>query len=97
MRSKERSECLKKARIDRGLYVCAICSSQVRSKEIQVDHVESVVPLTGFDGFDNFIQRLWCSEDLLQAICKSCHDTKTKAEREVRKQFKPVKNAKNKL
>ena len=91
MRSKERSECLKKARVDRGLYICNICNTVVPAKQIQIDHRNVVVPLTGFDGFDNFIERLWCPEDQLQACCKMCHDTKTKAEREVRKQLKPKK------
>lgn len=88
MRSKERSECLKKARVDRGLYLCNICNTIVAAKQIQIDHRQSVVPLTGFDGFDNFIERLWCPVEDLQAICKTCHDVKTKAEREVRKQLK---------
>jgi hypothetical protein len=63
----------------------------VPAKQIQIDHKNSVVPLTGFDGFDNFIERLWCPEDQLQAICKPCHEIKTKAEKEVRKQLRVKK------
>jgi 5-methylcytosine-specific restriction endonuclease McrA len=78
---------LKKARIGRGIYKCTLCSTMVSSKEIKVDHIEPVVPLDGFISWDNLIERLFCEESGLQAICKTCHDKKTKEENQKRRSF----------
>jgi 5-methylcytosine-specific restriction endonuclease McrA len=76
---------LKKARIARGMYQCSLCSKVVGSKEMKVDHIEPVVPVTGFTTWDDLISRLFCEESGLQAICKPCHDEKTKKENEQRR------------
>jgi predicted transcriptional regulator len=63
------------------------------------DHIHPVVPIDGFTGekhldynWNELIQRLFCEEDGLQALCKQCHKgCKTKKERELRKEHKLVK------
>ena len=67
-------------------YRCAHCLQEFTSKDMEVDHVQPVVnPLTGFESWDVFIDRLFCEQDNLQAICKSCHKIKTKQEKTIRK------------
>lgn len=92
------SETIKKAKVARGHYNCNGCGQVVttstviegkRMKNIFVDHIDPVVdPNTGFSGWDTFVNRLFCEEDNLQLLCKSCHDLKSKEEREVAKERK---------
>lgn len=98
MRSKERSECLRRARVERGLYQCALCPTGklTRAKDVQVDHTQPIVPLTGWVSFDSFIVGLWCAVEDLQVLCTEHHREKTEAERQVRKQLKPKKEKKKK-
>jgi 5-methylcytosine-specific restriction endonuclease McrA len=79
-----RNECLRKARVERGLYMCASCKACVSKKELRVDHKITVIPLSGFDSFDGIIRRLFCEEEGLQALCVRCHDIKTEQEDKVR-------------
>lgn len=87
-----RSQALKSARIERGLYLCANCKNTFKNKEIKIDHINPVVDIkTGFNGFDDFIDRLLCDADGLQILCSNCHDNKTAVEREIRKKYKKKK------
>jgi hypothetical protein len=80
-----------KARIARGMYQCSICSKIVGPKEIKIDHIEPVVPVTGFTNWDDLINRLFCEESGLQAICKDCHQIKTDKENSDRRRLKKEK------
>jgi len=82
---------LKKSKIARGLHQCSLCSAIVNYKEIKVDHIEPVVPVTGFTTWDDLINRLFCEEAGLQAICEACHSEKTKKENESRKRWRKEK------
>lgn len=82
------------ARVSRGMYKCDGCGEIVptsiyekgkRVKNVLVDHINPIVPTTGFDSWDNVISRLFCSESNLQVLCKKCHDDKTNKERNERK------------
>jgi hypothetical protein len=84
-------EVLTKARIARGIYTCNICKKVVGPKEIKVDHIEPVVPVTGFTNWDDIIGRLFCGEEGLQAICHPCHTVKTTEENRKRKFWKKEK------
>lgn len=62
--------------------------------EIAVDHIDPVVPVTGWDGYDGFIQRHYLGD--VQVLCnytgvrngkKSCHSIKTQAENKLRRKF----------
>jgi 5-methylcytosine-specific restriction endonuclease McrA len=82
-----RNEALVAARVERGIYRCAICGQLKPKKEITLDHIIPIVPLTGWDGWENFIQRLFCNKEGFQVICKKpCHAEKTKAENKIRRE-----------
>jgi 5-methylcytosine-specific restriction endonuclease McrA len=67
-------------------YQCAICNEEFPAAQIQVDHIDPVVdPATGFTSWDSFIERLFCSADNLQVVCKPCHKIKTQEEKQQRK------------
>lgn len=88
-------------------YQCAHCKEWYRGTHIAVDHILPVInPETSFVDWNNFIERLDCSEDNLQILCSytnvdedtkkeygrySCHYFKTQAERKLAKEFKNAK------
>lgn len=86
------SDVLKAARTRRGFYLCAGCREEVpltikegrRSrKNVFVDHIQPVInPEKGFEGWDAFVEKLFCEEDNLQVLCNECHSIKTQSERE---------------
>lgn len=85
----QRSEALRNARVDRGLYKCANCELTFKNKEIQLDHKIPVVPLdlAGKEQtWDSYIERLFCRADGFSVLCFTCHDIKSKMEVEIRKQ-----------
>ena len=84
----------KKAWVERGKYLCAGCNQVVPltlngKKNVFVDHIESVVDTQeGFQGWDVFIERLFCEEENLEVLCSDCHSKKSSEEREERKKYK---------
>lgn len=80
------------------MYLCNGCKKEVpyttgktkaRKQNVFVDHINPVVdPKEGFVSWDEFIKRLFCEEENLQLLCKSCHDKKTAQEKEVRTKWK---------
>lgn len=84
-----RKAAMSKARISRGKYKCAMCGGIFGPKEINVDHILPVVPVTGWDNWDGFINRLFCKEEGYQIICKPDHDKKTQNENEGRAEHNP--------
>ena len=85
------SEVPKEARKGRGVYLCNGCGELVpnsivvdgkRMKNVFVDHINPVIdPLTGFSGWDSFVNNLFCERENLQLLCKKCHDHKSSEER----------------
>lgn len=75
-------------------YYCAICGEINKKKDTSTDHIDPVIPVEGFSGFDDYIERLFCDESNFQVICKECHNTKTKSETQARKEYR--KNMKEK-
>lgn len=81
-------------------FTCAECNKLFKGVDVAVDHIDPVIPLdSGFESWDKFIERLFCSKDNLQLLCSyrlkdkhkhgneaSCHHKKTQIEREKRKQ-----------
>lgn len=59
-----------------GFPFCEKCRSKVPRHYI--DHIKKVGDVDG-----GFIARLFVSSKGLQALCKACHDAKTKAERTI--------------
>lgn len=69
---------------------CATCGELFLAKDIQMDHVDPVVPLDGYiSGMDfdlnEYAVRLFCPPEGWAAICRPCHDVKTKEENKTRK------------
>lgn len=65
-------------------YLCALCEGEFPAKEMNVDHKIPVIGPEGFTSWDDYIERLFCSKDNLQAICVACHKEKTKEENAIR-------------
>lgn len=95
-------DCLKAARVSRGLYLCAGCGRTVeasikvngrRVKNVHVDHIKPIVdPSIGFVSWDVLIERMFCEADNLQLLCNDCHTIKTNEEKALAKE----RRAKNK-
>lgn len=95
------SDTIKNARVRKGVYLCNGCKQEVgasiviegkRMKNIFCDHVNPIVdPTTGFSGWDDFVNNLYCECENLQLLCKECHDAKTKEERMIATQSKKDK------
>lgn len=87
------SQCLKDARVARGVYRCAGCHEDVpastkeerkKVKNVYVDHIQPIVdPEIGWTSWDETIERMFCEADNLQLLCKKCHDAKTSEERTI--------------
>jgi len=90
------SDTIKLARQTRGVYLCNGCDELVpnsivvdgkRKKNVFCDHISPVVdPLTGFSGWDDFVNNLFCETSNLQLLCSECHNTKTKQEQKLAKE-----------
>lgn len=87
-RWKGRTEAFRAARVDRGKYKCASCTGLFSNKEVQLDHIDPIVPVRGWDSWDGYIERLFCPGSGYQVCCRSCHASKTLLEKELRKQFR---------
>lgn len=94
------SDCLSRARVSRGLYKCEGCGAEVpptvkdgsrRVKNVFVDHIEPIVPVTGWVSWDSCIERMFCEIDNLQLLCKECHDKKSNEEAALRAKYRKEK------
>lgn len=83
-----RNEAKKLARVSRGLYKCAGCKEIFGPKEVTLDHIYPVVPLTGFENLGNFVESLFCKVEGYQVLCVPCHDKKTDKEDKLRELLK---------
>lgn len=85
--SEMRRDALAKARIRRGVYVCARCGGEFGRNEISVDHVTALGPSPGSrndDGtatWDALVERMFCDADELRVLCNECHGARTKQQR----------------
>lgn len=82
---------INKNRIERGKYSCDNCDHIGPRTGLQVDHIEPVIPVTGFDTWDGFIKRLFCDGKGLQLLCKACHKKKSAKENAERKKNRDKK------
>jgi hypothetical protein len=87
-RWRPKNDVKKNARVGRNQYKCAMCSVIVGNKDAKVDHIAPCVPVTGWDDYDGFIQRLFVEVDGLRVLCVECHDKVTTEQKQVRKQQK---------
>lgn len=56
---------------------CGMCGEwfEHRANELEVDHIEPVGPFNG--DFHEYVFRMFCDEDNLQALCFVCHKKKS--------------------
>lgn len=65
-------------------YMCSFCKCANTANEIQVDHINPVVPKKTKQKYmtiDEYVNRLYCSVSNLQVLCFECHKIKTTKER----------------
>jgi hypothetical protein len=68
----------------RKLYRCASCNNNFPQDKVVADHISPVVPVTGFDSWDNVIERMFCEAGGFQVLCKECHHEKSQKENKER-------------
>lgn len=89
LRFYSRNEAMKLARIERGRYRCATCEGIFHRKEINVDHINPVVPLKdGFTTWDIYINNMFPKPEGFQILCELCHSIKTQNELSLRKYYR---------
>jgi Zn finger protein HypA/HybF involved in hydrogenase expression len=59
------------------VYRCTKCREWFKLNNMEVDHIEEVGGFTG--DFNEFIAKLYCPQENLQALCVLCHSKKTSA------------------
>ena len=92
----ERNAALSAARIERGLYKCAMCQGSFKKDEVDIDHSLPVVNISnGFTNWDDYIKGMFPDADGFQILCKSCHDVKTDLENTMRQSIKDAKKQEN--
>lgn len=97
MRDRARNQVKINARVGRNQYLCNKCKTIITGKEVKVDHIEPVTPVTGWENLDSFVTRLKISVitevaiKSMQALCEKCHDAKSKVENEIRRTSKKSK------
>lgn len=70
---------------------CAQCNKITPAYLLEIDHKEPIIPVGETledQSWDKVIDRVWCDERELQALCGTCHDEKTKAENAERRRLK---------
>lgn len=71
-------------------YLCAECKCLHPSSDINVDHIEKVGSFDCISEIKDFFDRIFCSYDNLQVLCKPCHDVKTKQERKAQAMIRKI-------
>lgn len=86
----------KRSALGKGYYFCENpeCGVVVKKRFTQMDHNPPVVPVEGWDSWEGVIDRMFCSPDNYQRLCKDCHAVKTKEENQQRP--RPAKKKKGK-
>ena len=59
-------------------FQCALCNEWFPQKQISIDHIVPCGTLKSFDDLPEFCRRLFVGTSKMQALCKPCHDNKTK-------------------
>jgi hypothetical protein len=88
-----RREAVNRAKVDE-YYRCEKCRGL--QEKVYIDHITPCVPVTGWEGYDVFINNLFCDPSQLQAICERCHSKKTAEEGKSRKENRAKAKVKKK-
>lgn len=99
-----KNEAFVAARIDRGMYRCCECKKGFHYKQIERDHADPVVPLTGIEyqetgeiDWNKHIPRVFCEVENWSILCSKCHALKTESENFLRTYYRDIERKKNKL
>ena len=71
-------------------YQCNQCKNWFPDKKINVDHICPAGSLNSAQDLPGFIERLFCEVDDLQVLCETCHNAKTKSEKDAKGTTKVV-------
>jgi 5-methylcytosine-specific restriction endonuclease McrA len=63
-------------------YQCNTCKLWFPEKKINVDHMVPAGSLNTGQDLPGFVERLFCEQENLQVLCETCHDKKTKLEKQ---------------
>jgi len=86
-----KQECITRACVERGKYRCEVCEGIFKAKELQADHIDSVIdPEFGFIDWNTYIANLFCDTENFQALCKTCHIAKTMQEDAMRQYYRDI-------
>ena len=98
MRWKPKHQCIKNSATEKRtnpdtgrlcmFHRCNRCGGEFVAKNMRADHIEPLVPLTGFDSWDETFARAFVEVGGFQAVCVGCHKEKSGAERKVRDKYK---------
>lgn len=89
-----RNQALVLARVERGLYQCAMCKEQFKKEEIAIDHIDPVVSTKeGWTNWNDYVQRMLPPVEGFQILCEQCHDSKTSCEDAIRATFNAKRKA----
>lgn len=80
-----------RARVARGQYLCAECDEVFGPKLIELDHIDPVVPVMGWDNLEAYVGRHLVRPEQLQVLCKPCHHAKSALEGVQRRAFREAK------
>lgn len=72
-------------------YLCVTCRGFFAGFQMNVDHITPIIPLNSAlenMSWDAVVDNTWCDASNLQAICLTCHKTKSKIENAERRKFK---------
>lgn len=67
-------------------YKCNQCNGEFPTKEVEVNHILPVIPVTGFSTWDEVVERMFCEKDGFEVVCKPCHRAITQQENKERKE-----------
>ena len=78
-----------------NMFICAQCGLCFNAKDIQMDHIQPVVPVhetIHTMKWNHVIERLFSPKEAYQCLCKPCHQVKCNAERLERMEYRAVKS-----
>lgn len=68
---------------------CSCCEELFDGRpNVEIDHIDPVVNITGFIDWNSYINTLFCSVENLRVLCKDCHDDVTYYQEQLREDFK---------
>lgn len=65
------------------VYVCAVCADRFPRRLVEVDHIVPCGSLRAPEDVAPFISRLLCEREGLRVVCKTCHVSITRGQKDV--------------